>query len=66
MEGAQKQLFPNLKELVTRFEKPDQGLVVPLLKPIRKPSPYLRWRRQKIQLEGRYGKHPPTRFGKEP
>ncbi|XP_036778740.1 SH2 domain-containing protein 1B isoform X1 [Manis pentadactyla] len=51
VEGAQKQLFPNLKELVARFEKPDQGLVVPLLKPIRKPSPYLRWRRPKIQLE---------------
>ncbi|KAK2501735.1 LOW QUALITY PROTEIN: hypothetical protein MC885_000747 [Smutsia gigantea] len=49
-EGAQKLLFPNLKELIARFEKPDQGLVVPLLKPIRKTSPYLRWRRSKIQL----------------
>uniref|UniRef100_A0A8C3YEC7 SH2 domain containing 1B n=1 Tax=Catagonus wagneri TaxID=51154 RepID=A0A8C3YEC7_9CETA len=51
VEGAQKQIFPNLKELISKFEKPNQGLVVHLLKPVKRTSPCLRWRRSKIDLE---------------
>ncbi|KAL1769868.1 SH2 domain-containing protein 1B [Sigmodon hispidus] len=34
VEGAPKQIFPNLKELISKFEKPDQGLVVHLSNPV--------------------------------
>uniref|UniRef100_A0A8C9DF39 SH2 domain containing 1B n=1 Tax=Prolemur simus TaxID=1328070 RepID=A0A8C9DF39_PROSS len=51
VKGAQKQIFPNLKELISKFEKPDQGLVVHLIKPIKRTSPYMRWRRLKLDLE---------------
>ncbi|XP_045403174.1 SH2 domain-containing protein 1B [Lemur catta] len=54
VKGAQKQIFPNLKELISKFEKPDQGLVVHLIKPIKRTSPYMRWRRLKLDLDGIY------------
>ncbi|XP_047640011.1 SH2 domain-containing protein 1B [Phacochoerus africanus] len=54
MEGAKRQIFPNLKELISKFEKPNQGLVVHLLKPVKRTSPCLRWRRSKIDLDGVY------------
>lgn len=59
-EASQKLMFPNLKELISTFQKPNQGLVVPLLKPIQRNSPCLRWRRSKVELEDTYGKsrHP--------
>ncbi|XP_016065967.1 PREDICTED: SH2 domain-containing protein 1B [Miniopterus natalensis] len=53
-KGCPKQVFPNLKELVSKFEKPNQGLVFPLLYPIRRTSPCLRWRRSKVDLEDTY------------
>lgn len=49
-------MFPNLKELISTFEKPDQGLVVPLLKAVERSRPCLRWRRSTIELDGTYGK----------
>lgn len=55
-EGTQKLVFPNLKELISTFEKPDQGLVVPLLKAVERSRPCLRWRRSTIELDGTYGK----------
>ncbi|XP_026955004.1 SH2 domain-containing protein 1B isoform X1 [Sagmatias obliquidens] len=54
VEGAQRQTFPNLEELISKFEKPNQGLVVHLLRPIKRTCPSLRWRRSKIQLDGIY------------
>lgn len=56
VEGAQRQIFPNLEELISKFEKPNQGLVVHLLRPIKRTCPSLRWRRSKIELDGIYGK----------
>lgn len=53
-EGTQKLVFPNLKELISTFEKPDQGLVVPLLKAVERSRPCLRWRRSTIELDGTY------------
>ncbi|XP_010982716.1 SH2 domain-containing protein 1B [Camelus dromedarius] len=53
-EGTKRQVFPNLKELISKYEKPNQGLVVHLLKPIKRTSPCLRWRRSKIQLDSIY------------
>ncbi|XP_008590200.1 PREDICTED: SH2 domain-containing protein 1B [Galeopterus variegatus] len=50
-EGIPKQIFPNLKELVSKFAKPDQGLAVHLSNPIMRTSPYLRWRRSKSELD---------------
>uniref|UniRef100_A0A0D9S371 SH2 domain containing 1B n=1 Tax=Chlorocebus sabaeus TaxID=60711 RepID=A0A0D9S371_CHLSB len=50
-EGSPKQVFPSLKELITKFEKPNQGMVVHLLKPIRRTSPSLRWKGSKLELE---------------
>ncbi|XP_012624093.1 SH2 domain-containing protein 1B isoform X1 [Microcebus murinus] len=54
VEGAPKQIFPNLKELISKFEKPGQGLVVHLIKPIKRTTPYMRWRRLKLELDGIY------------
>ncbi|XP_037681406.1 SH2 domain-containing protein 1B isoform X2 [Choloepus didactylus] len=51
VEGAQKQIFPNLEELISKFEKPNQGLVVHLLNPVRRTSPSLQWKRSKIKLD---------------
>uniref|UniRef100_G3RE11 SH2 domain containing 1B n=1 Tax=Gorilla gorilla gorilla TaxID=9595 RepID=G3RE11_GORGO len=50
-EGSPKQVFPSLKELISKFEKPNQGMVVHLLKPIKRTSPSLRWRGLKLELE---------------
>ncbi|XP_008070256.1 SH2 domain-containing protein 1B [Carlito syrichta] len=54
VEGAPKQIFPNLKELISKFKKPNQGLVINLLNPIKRTSPCLRWRSSKLDLEAIY------------
>ncbi|XP_007109831.1 SH2 domain-containing protein 1B [Physeter macrocephalus] len=54
VEGTQRQIFPNLEELIYKFEKANQGLVVQLLRPIKRTCPCLRWRRSKIELDGIY------------
>ncbi|KAM7053676.1 SH2 domain-containing protein 1B [Molossus nigricans] len=54
VEGTPKQVFPSLKELVSNFKKPNQGLVVTLQNPVRRTSPCLRWRRSKVDLEDDY------------
>ncbi|KAM9686327.1 SH2 domain-containing protein 1B isoform 1-T1 [Trichechus inunguis] len=51
-EGTQKQLFPSLRELISKYQKPNQGLVVRLLNPVM--STHLRCRRLKIQLNDIY------------
>ncbi|XP_023366603.1 SH2 domain-containing protein 1B isoform X2 [Otolemur garnettii] len=53
-EGSRRQIFPNLKELVSKFEKPNQGLMFPLLNPINRSSPCLRWRTSKLELGDNY------------
>ncbi|KAM5201714.1 SH2 domain-containing protein 1B isoform 3-T3 [Hipposideros larvatus] len=53
-EGTKKLRFLNLKDLISRFEKPNQGLVVPLLKPIQRSTPCLRWRRSKVERDSIY------------
>lgn len=55
-EGARKMIFPTLKELVSKFEKPDQGLVFHLSKPINRPSLGLRHRTSQLASENLYGK----------
>ncbi|XP_051713150.1 SH2 domain-containing protein 1B isoform X1 [Oryctolagus cuniculus] len=52
-EGTPKQVFPSLKELISKFEKPNQGLVVQLLKPIRRRS--FNKKRSKPELDAIYG-----------
>ncbi|XP_006748821.1 SH2 domain-containing protein 1B [Leptonychotes weddellii] len=54
VEGAPKQIFSNLKELISTFEKPNQGLVVHLGHPIKQASFCPRWRRSQIKLDGIY------------
>ncbi|XP_007935952.1 SH2 domain-containing protein 1B [Orycteropus afer afer] len=54
VEDAPKQIFPSLKELISEYEKPNQGLVVHLLKPIMKMSMCLGWRRARIKLNEIY------------
>lgn len=49
--GLRRLVFPNLQELVTRFQKPNQGLVVALLQPIPRSGPCLRWRSSKLELD---------------
>ncbi|XP_013220969.3 SH2 domain-containing protein 1B [Ictidomys tridecemlineatus] len=51
LEGTPKQIFPSLKELISKFEKPNQGLAVHLSKPIKRNSPSLRRRRLKVKLD---------------
>ncbi|XP_062049732.1 SH2 domain-containing protein 1B [Lepus europaeus] len=53
-EGTPKQIFSSLKELISKFEKPDQGLVVQLLKPIRRRSPCPSKKRSKPELDAIY------------
>ncbi|XP_042538128.1 SH2 domain-containing protein 1B [Dipodomys merriami] len=48
VEGAPEQIFPNLKELISKYEKPNQGLVIHLLYPVNRSSFCPRKRR--IQL----------------
>lgn len=54
VEGAPQMLFSNLKELISTFEKPNQGLVVQLRHPIKQASSRPRWRRSQIQLDSIY------------
>ncbi|XP_049491239.1 SH2 domain-containing protein 1B [Panthera uncia] len=54
VEGAPKKIFPDLKELISAFEKPNQGLVVHLVRPIKKTSSRPRWRRSQIKLDSIY------------
>ncbi|XP_035290381.1 SH2 domain-containing protein 1A-like [Anguilla rostrata] len=44
--GSQKRLFRNVKNLIAAFEKPDQGIVMPLLYPVHA-------EKQSYQLNGR-------------
>ncbi|XP_040859085.1 SH2 domain-containing protein 1B [Ochotona curzoniae] len=53
-KGTPEQLFPNLKELISKFEKPGQGLVVQLLKPIWRTRPCPPWRRSESKLDTVY------------
>ncbi|XP_068950757.1 SH2 domain-containing protein 1B isoform X2 [Petaurus breviceps papuanus] len=39
-ENIKKVLFPNIKELISKFEKPNQGLVVHLRYPVEKNNIY--------------------------
>ncbi|XP_006887500.1 PREDICTED: SH2 domain-containing protein 1B [Elephantulus edwardii] len=55
MEGIQKQNFPSLKEMISKFGKPNQGLVVNLLKPIMRPGTCLERRRLEMTMNGIYG-----------
>ncbi|XP_036891248.1 SH2 domain-containing protein 1B [Sturnira hondurensis] len=48
------QTFPNLKELVSKFKKPNQGLVFPLLYPVERTRPGLRWRSSKVDTDDDY------------
>ncbi|XP_028720174.1 SH2 domain-containing protein 1B [Peromyscus leucopus] len=48
-EGVPRQIFPNLEELVSKYEKPGQGLVVHLSKPIMRNSFCQRGRRAKSE-----------------
>lgn len=50
VEGAPKQIFPNLEELISKFEKPGQGLVVHLSNPVTKKSSCPRGRRVTSEL----------------
>lgn len=54
-EDARKLIFPNLEQLISQFEKPDQGLVVALQKPIARSGPCLRERRLRLELGADYG-----------
>ncbi|KAB0357788.1 hypothetical protein FD755_002248 [Muntiacus reevesi] len=54
VEGVKREIFPNLKELISKFEKPNQGLVFHLVKPIKRTRSSLRWRRSTIELDGIY------------
>lgn len=66
VEGVKREIFPNLKELISKFEKPNQGLVFHLVKPIKRTRSSLRWRRSKIELDGIYGKNFPRGARQEP
>ncbi|XP_048214146.1 SH2 domain-containing protein 1B [Perognathus longimembris pacificus] len=50
VEGTPEQIFPNLKELISKYEKPNQGLVIHLLHPVNRTS--LSLRRRRTQLNG--------------
>lgn len=45
-----KKIFPNLQELVSKYEKPNQGLVVPLSNPIMRNDLRPRGRREELEL----------------
>ncbi|OBS82822.1 hypothetical protein A6R68_23191 [Neotoma lepida] len=48
-EGVPRQIFPNLEELISKYEKPGQGLVVHLSNPIMRNSFYPRGRGLKAE-----------------
>ncbi|XP_074077957.1 SH2 domain-containing protein 1B [Macrotis lagotis] len=50
-ENARKMLFPNLKELISKFEKPDQGLMVQLRYPVKKNNVYHIYRNSPAALD---------------
>ncbi|XP_068848394.1 SH2 domain-containing protein 1B [Capricornis sumatraensis] len=54
VEGVKREIFPNLNELISKFEKPNQGLMFHLVNPIKRTRSCLRWRRSKIELDGIY------------
>ncbi|XP_053772219.1 SH2 domain-containing protein 1B isoform X2 [Desmodus rotundus] len=53
-DGAPTQAFPNLRELVSKFKKPNQGLVFPLLTPVERARPCLKWQSSKVDLDDDY------------
>ncbi|ERE73191.1 SH2 domain-containing protein 1B [Cricetulus griseus] len=50
VEGAPKQIFPNLEELVSKYEKPGQGLVIHLSNPMMRSGFCPRGRRMKLEM----------------
>ncbi|KAM5293598.1 SH2 domain-containing protein 1B [Glossophaga mutica] len=48
------QTFSSLEELVSKFRKPNQGLVFPLLYPVQRARPCLRWRSSKADMDEDY------------
>ncbi|XP_074120724.1 SH2 domain-containing protein 1B [Sminthopsis crassicaudata] len=42
-KSVKKEIFPNLKELISKYEKPDQGLVIHLRYPVVKTNLYQSW-----------------------
>uniref|UniRef100_A0A8C6QMH2 Uncharacterized protein n=2 Tax=Nannospalax galili TaxID=1026970 RepID=A0A8C6QMH2_NANGA len=54
VEGAPKQIFPNLEELISKYEKPGQGLVVHLSNPIKRKSLFPTWRRLQLEMSTIY------------
>lgn len=55
VEGVQKQLFPNLEGLISKFRKPNQGLVVALQKPVARRSPCPSGGRLGLEPDDDYG-----------
>uniref|UniRef100_A0A8C2NCA5 Uncharacterized protein n=1 Tax=Capra hircus TaxID=9925 RepID=A0A8C2NCA5_CAPHI len=55
VEGVKREVFPNLNELISKFEKPNQGLMFHLVNPIKRTRSCLRWRRSKIELDENSG-----------
>ncbi|XP_054443556.1 SH2 domain-containing protein 1B [Pteronotus mesoamericanus] len=49
VEGAPKETFSTLRELVSKFKKPNQGLVFPLRTPIERARP--RWRQRSSNVD---------------
>ncbi|XP_001369726.2 SH2 domain-containing protein 1B [Monodelphis domestica] len=39
-EGVRRELFPNLNELISKYQKPNQGLVIRLCYPVEKNNVY--------------------------
>ncbi|XP_028359150.1 SH2 domain-containing protein 1B [Phyllostomus discolor] len=50
-DSVPNQAFPSLQELVSKFRKPNQGLVFPLLNPVERAGPGLRWQSSKVDTE---------------
>ncbi|XP_066111184.1 SH2 domain-containing protein 1B [Saccopteryx bilineata] len=53
-EGTPRQIFSNLKELVSKFQKPNQGLVYPLLNPVKRTRSCRRLRKLKVDPDDDY------------
>ncbi|XP_075396570.1 SH2 domain-containing protein 1B [Tenrec ecaudatus] len=54
VENHQKQTFSSLQELISKYEKPNQGLVVHLSRPIKRMSRGQRWRRSQMKFNDIY------------
>ncbi|XP_037005467.2 SH2 domain-containing protein 1B [Artibeus jamaicensis] len=50
-DGVPTQTFSSLRELVSKFKKPNQGLVSPLLYPVERARPCPRWRSSKVDVD---------------